>query len=179
MRNYPSIGIQVPDLLLPSKDVDLTKWSVIACDQFTSQPEYWEEVKKIVGASPSTLNLILPELFLDKSQENFLISQTQNKMKEYQRNRILIPHEGLVLVERITQSGTRHGLLMSVDLEKYDYGKSSKSLIRATEGTILERIPSRMRIREKAELEIPHILLLIDDDENIVIEPIVQQIPQI
>jgi len=179
MRNYPSIGIQVPDLFLPSKDVDLTKWSVIACDQFTSQPEYWEDVKKIVGASPSTLNLILPELFLDKLQENFLISQAQNKMKEYQRNRILIPHEGLVLVERITQSGTRHGLLMSVDLEKYDYGKSSKSLIRATEGTILERIPSRMRIREKAELEIPHILLLIDDDENIVIEPIVQQIPHL
>ena len=172
MRNYSTIGIQVPDLLIPNPSIDLTKWAVIACDQFTSQPEYWQKVRRAVNQFPSTLHLILPEVYLGTSEEPAIISEINQNMRNYITENIIISAEGMVLVERATSTGIRHGLVLALDLEKYDYRKSAASLIRATEGTILERLPPRIRIRENAILELPHILVLIDDPEKTVIEPL-------
>jgi hypothetical protein len=175
MKNYLSIGVQIADILLPKPGIDLKKWSVIACDQFTSQAEYWNHVKDIVGDDPSTLNLILPEVYLGTQQEEILIERTQQKMREYLDEGLLINYEGLILVERTVGSKTRTGIMLALDLEQYDYNKDSQSLIRATEGTIIERLPPRIRIREGAPLEVPHILVLIDDPGETVIEPLVAQ----
>lgn len=172
MRNYPTVGINIPDVLIPKPDIDLQKWSVIACDQFTSQPDYWEKVKEMVGDAPSTLNLILPEVFLGKPEETHIITCINQNMRNYLQQNILIPYEGMILVERTIRHGKRHGLMLALDLEKYDYHKDSQTLIRATEGTILERLPPRMRIREDAILELPHILVLIDDPQMEIIEPL-------
>lgn len=172
MRNYGSIGIQVPDILLPNKKVNIVKWAVIACDQFTSQPDYWQKVAKIVGKSPSTLNLFLPEVYLGKPQEKAITVKSQKTMKAYLKEGVVSPKEGMIYVERKTKSGIRHGLMLALDLENYDYNKGSKSLIRATEGTILDRLPPRIKIRKDAILELPHILVLIDDRKKTVIEPI-------
>jgi hypothetical protein len=172
MRNYPNIGIQIPDFLLPKPGVDLTRWAVIACDQFTSQPEYWQNVEKLVGDAPSTFNLTLPEVYLGTPEGTARIQTTQTAMRSYLEQGILVPYEGMVYVERTINGLTRHGLMMALDLEKYNYNKGSQSLIRATEGTILDRLPPRIKIREGAPLELPHILVLIDDPDHTVIEPL-------
>ncbi|RPJ44113.1 MAG: DUF1015 domain-containing protein [Chloroflexi bacterium] len=179
MKNVPEIGIQIGEILLPNETVDLQKWAVIACDQFTSQPEYWQQVREIVGAAPSTLNMILPEVYLGTREEQARIHSTQAAMRRYLDEQILGPQQGFILVERTVtgQDGaphTRRGLMLALDLERYDFSKGSQSLIRATEGTILERLPPRIRIREGAPLEVPHILVLIDDPERTVIEPLVE-----
>ena len=174
MRIYSEIGVQVADVLLPKKGIDLRKWATIACDQFTSQPEYWEQVAREVGDAPSTLNLILPEVYLGKPEEMERIQTAQKTMRRYLDDGIFEVYSGLIYVERTVMGKTRHGLILALDLEKYDYSPGSQSLIRATEGTILERIPPRMRIREGAALELPHILVLIDDPHRTVIEPISQ-----
>jgi hypothetical protein len=166
MRNFPNVGVQIADILLPSPKVDLHKWSVIACDQFTSQPDYWQKVAETVGDSPSTYHMILPEVFLGTEEEKKRIQSTQQKMREYLSDGTLVNHEGLIYVERTVDGRTRHGLMLAIDLEKYDFNKGSQSLIRATEGTILDRLPPRIKIREGASLELPHILVLIDDPEN-------------
>ena len=176
MRNYPTVGIQIPDVLLPNKSIDLSKWSVIACDQFTSQPEYWNEVKEFVNQSPSTLNLIFPEVYLGKLDEKPLIDKIRQSMRSYLENKIIEPVEGIILIERISKAGNRHGLLIALDLEKYDFNKGTTSLIRATEETIIDRLPPRIRIRENAILELPHILVLIDDPEKTIIEPFCNKI---
>lgn len=172
MRNYPAIGVQIPDILLPKEGIDLSRWAVIACDQFTSQPEYWQKVEELVGDAPSTYNLILPEVFLGKEQEAARLHSTQQAMREYIDQGMLVPQEGMIYVERTTDGKTRRGLVLALDLEQYDYNKGSQSLIRATEGTILDRLPPRIRIREGATLELPHILVLIDDPQRSVIEPV-------
>ena len=172
MKNIPSLGIQIPDILLPNNTVDLQKWAVIACDQFTSQPEYWQQVAKIVGDNPSTFHITLPEIFLGKPEEALRLQSTQVKMKEYLDQGILVPHQGMIYVERIVDGKTRRGLMLALDLEHYDFSKGSQSLIRATEGTILDRLPPRIKIREKASLEVPHILVLIDDPDDSVIGPV-------
>ncbi len=169
MKNIPSLGIQIPDILLPNNSVDLQKWAVIACDQFTSQPEYWQQVAKVVGDKPSTFHITLPEIFLGKPEEALRLQSTQVKMKEYLDQGILVPHQGMVYVERTVGGRTRRGLMLALDLEHYDFSKGSQSLIRATEGTILHRLPPRIKIREKASLEVPHILVLIDDPDDSVI----------
>jgi hypothetical protein len=174
MRNFPDIGIQVGEILLPQAHVDVKKWAVIACDQFTSQPEYWQKVKEIAGDAPSTFHMILPEVYLGTPEETARIQGTQSAMKKYQAENLLIPYEGLILVEREVDGKTRRGLMLALDLERYDYSKGSQSLIRATEGTIIERLPPRIRIREGATLELPHILVLIDDPQRTVIEPLAQ-----
>ena len=173
MRNYPEIGIQVADILLPGPNIDLKHWAVIACDQFTSQPEYWTRVRELVGGSPSTFNMILPEVFLGTAEEQERIRSTQAAMRDILGQGLLAPHTGFILVERSVDGKTRRGLMLALDLEQYDFNKGSQSLIRATEGTILDRLPPRIRIREGAPLEIPHILILIDDPERTVIEPLV------
>jgi hypothetical protein len=172
MKTYDDIGIQIPQVYLPRKGTNLTKWAVIACDQFTSEPEYWQEVEKFVGSAPSTYNLILPELYLEKPGEEARIKFIQDKMRTYLRHNILEPRDGLVYVERNIGNRTRRGIVVCLDLECYDFTKGSTSLIRATEGTIVERLPPRMRIRTGAELELPHILVLIDDPERTIIEPL-------
>jgi len=174
MRSYPEIGIQVSDILLPTSQVDPRKWAVIACDQFTSQPEYWQKVQAKVGSSPSTLDLILPEVYLGTPEETRRIHSTQEAMRRYIAEKILEPIEGLIFIEREVDGKTRRGLMMALDLERYDFNKGSQSLIRATEGTIIERLPPRIRIREGAPLEIPHILVLIDDPDRMVIEPLIE-----
>ncbi len=174
MKTFADIAIQIPRIYLPRKGTDLTKWAVIACDQFTSEPEYWQDVEKIVGKAPSTYNLIFPEVFLEKPGEEARIKIIQEKMHQYLLSNILESSEGLVYVERSIAGRTRRGLLLCLDLECYDFTKGSTSLIRATEGTIVERLPPRMKIRTGAELELPHILVLIDDPEKTVIEPLVK-----
>ena len=157
---------------LPKPGTDLSRWAVIACDQFTSQPEYWQRVDEFVGEAPSTLNLILPEVFLEKPGVAERVENIQSRMREYLGQAILQPREGLIYVERSLESKTRKGIVLCLDLERYDFAKGSSSLIRATEGTIVERLPPRMRIREGAALELPHILVLIDDPRRTVIEPL-------
>lgn len=175
MRIYSDIGVQVADVLLPKKGIDLRKWATIACDQFTSQPEYWEQVAREVGDAPSTFNLILPEVYLGKPEEMERIRSAQQTMRQYLDNGIFEVYSGLIYVERTVCGKTRRGLILALDLEKYDYSPGSQTLIRATEGTILERIPPRMRIREGAVIELPHILVLIDDPEHTVIEAVSQR----
>ena len=172
MKIVSDIGIQIPQVYLPKRGTDLTKWAVIACDQFTSQPEYWNEVEKIVGSAPSTLNLIFPEVYLEKSGADERIQNIQSTMRKYMDEGILQPYDGLVYVERTVGGKTRKGILLCLDLECYDYTKGSSGLIRATEGTIVDRLPPRMKIREGAALELPHILVLIDDPNRTVIEPL-------
>lgn len=172
MKIYDAIGVQVPQVWLPRPEIDLTKWAVIACDQFTSQPEYWQKVEDLVGSAPSTLDMIFPEVYLEKPNADERIQRIQTAMKEYLAADLLRPHEGMVYVERSVSGKTRKGLVLALDLERYDYSKGSSSLIRATEGTIIERLPPRMRIREGAPLELPHILVLIDDAWRTVIEPL-------
>jgi hypothetical protein len=172
MRNYSAIGIQIPEILLPKAGVDLSKWAVIACDQYTSQPEYWEKVRDIVGNEPSTYHLILPEVFLGGAEEAARVQNTQQEMRHYLQEKLLVSREGMVYVERTIDGKTRRGLVLALDLEKYDYNKGSQSLIRATEGTILDRLPPRIKIRKGAALELPHILVLIDDPDRTVIEPL-------
>ena len=178
-RSYTALGLQIPEIFLCRPGTDLTKWAVIACDQFTSQPEYWQEVERLVGDAPSTYRLILPEVYLDKPGEAERIASIQRSMRDYLSQQTLIPRDGLVYVERTFGSRRRRGLVAALDLERYDYSKGSQSLIRATEGTILERLPPRVRIRENALLELPHILVLIDDPAGTVIEPLGTQKDQL
>ncbi|HEX2996159.1 MAG TPA: DUF1015 family protein, partial [Anaerolineales bacterium] len=169
MKIVSDLGIQIPQIYLPKPGTDLNKWAVIACDQFTSQPEYWNDVEKIVGEAPSTLNLTFPEVYLEKPGGEQRIQNIQASMRRYMDEGILQPHDGLVYVERTVGGRTRKGVVLCLDLEAYDYTKGSSSLIRATEGTIVDRLPPRMKIREGALLELPHILVLIDDPTRTVI----------
>ena len=172
MKVVSDIGIQIPQVYLPKKGTDLTKWAVIACDQFTSQPEYWNDVEKIVGDAPSTLNLTFPEVYLEKPGGEERIKNVQASMRKYMDEGVLQPHDGFVYVERTVDGKTRKGIVLCLDLEAYDYNKGSSSLIRATEGTIVDRLPPRIKIREGATFELPHILVLIDDPDRTVIEPV-------
>lgn len=156
-------------ILLP-KNVN-TNWSVVACDQFTSKPKYWEELNVLVGNMPSALNLILPECYLGKPEEQPKTLRISLKMQEYIASGIFDDErDGYILTTRKTAYGNcRTGLVMQVDLTQYDYKPGSRALIRATEGTVEERIPPRVKIREQCLLELPHIMILIDDLENSVI----------
>jgi hypothetical protein len=172
MKDYDNIGVRIPQLFLPREGIDLTKWSVIACDQHTSEPEYWEQVKEIIGDCPSTLHLILPEIYAGSSEEEKSAQHVHIRMQEYLSENVLVPYEGLFYIERKVGTRCRRGLLLCLDLEQYDFQQGSQSLIRASEGTMIERLHSRLRIREKAALELPHSLVLIDDPERTVIEPL-------
>lgn len=168
------IGVHVPTILLPKPGTDMSAWSVVACDQYTSQPEYWEAVEKAVGQSPSTFHITLPEVYLEREDKEERIAKINRTMSTYLKEDILVPQgQGFIYVERETVHGhSRKGLVLAVDLEAYDYAKGANSLIRATEGTVIERLPPRIKIRENAVVELPHILLLIDDEDKTVIEPL-------
>lgn len=162
-------------MLLPAPEIDLEKWAVVACDQYTSQPDYWRKVQELVGDAPSTLRLTLPEIWLEETDAPERIKAIGRTMEEYQTNGLLRPTApGMMLVRRQMEGVTapRWGLVMAVDLEAYDYREGSNSPIRPTERTVPQRIPARLAVREAATLELPHILLLIDDPQRSVIEPI-------
>ena len=162
--------------MLPKEGTDYFKWAVVACDQYTSEPEYWDKVEEIVGDSPSALRLMLPELYLDGPDEADRIKAVRAAMDKYLADGTLRKMEpGCMLIKRTAEGRTRMGLVIATDLEAYDFNKGSTSLTRATEGTVVERIPPRLRIRGDAPIEMPHIIILIDDPGKTVIEPLVNQ----
>lgn len=168
------LPLKKTNLLIPNENIDLTKWTVIACDQYTSNQEYWDNVEKIVGDNPSTLRLTLPEIYLEKEDEQERINKINNTMKEYLSTNVLKEYKDTMFyIERILANNkVRKGLIGVIDLEEYDFKEGSTSLIRATEKTIIERIPPRVKIRENASLELPHIMLLIDNEEKDIIDDI-------
>ncbi len=163
------------DILLPDpKYTSAYRWSVIACDQFTSEPQYWQDVKREVGASPSTFNTILPEVYLSEAKER--IPKINAVMKTYLDGVLKEYPDSAIFVERTQSNGkVRRGVVLAVDLECYDFNKGAQSLIRATEATVLERIPPRVAIRRDASIELPHVMLLIDDPYCTVIEPLTDE----
>lgn len=169
MNKYNTI-FSPADILLPkfSSDSDMmTKWAVIACDQFTSQPAYWEECKKIIGSSASTLNYMLPEAYLETELEVPHAAIVSESMKNFSED-TMTKFNGIIYVERTLPNGKiRHGIVGKIDLEAYSFEKGSTSPVRATEATVIERIPPRRKIREEAVVELPHILILISDKSGI------------
>lgn len=161
------------DILLP-KDIDYDKWSVVACDQFTSQRDYWDEVKKRADGVPSTYHIIFPEVYLGDDNGDERIKNINDTMEYYVNTGLFKEFKNsLIYVERTQSDGkVRHGIIGAIDLEEYDFNKGSQSRIRATEGTIISRIPPRKKIRINAPLELPHILMLVDDREKSIVEPL-------
>jgi hypothetical protein len=168
----PHPGFRLPRPLLPRSNIDLSKWAVIACDQYTSESGYWHEVESEVGAAPSTLHLIFPEAYLGSADAPARIRHIQQTMRSYLADGLLREHEGAIYVERTLGTRVRRGLMLELDLEHYDFRAASTSLIRPTEGTIVARLAPRIEVRRGAELEVPHVLVLIDDPERTVIEPL-------
>ncbi|MCL2062502.1 MAG: DUF1015 domain-containing protein [Firmicutes bacterium] len=167
-----NIPCKAAQFLLPEKKVDLQKWAVIACDQHTSDLSYWQKLTAYVGGAPSTLNLIFPEAYLAEGKDagENRAKKIAAQMNDYLNSGIFCAYEGMVLVERLVSNGkTRTGILLAVDLEQYEYKAGTKPLIRASEGTVLERIPPRTAVRRRCPLELPHIMLLYDDPNGTVL----------
>lgn len=167
-------GLKPADILLPQGD--FARWSVVACDQYTSEPAYWQEVERIVGDAPSALRVTLPEIYLnDRPAER--IAAINATMEQYIREEVLRCYpDSMVYIERHSSAGVRRGLLGVIDLTEYEYEKQSHAPIRATEQTVVERIPPRVAIRRDAPLELPHVLLLADDPARTLIEPLSKQV---
>jgi Protein of unknown function (DUF1015). len=171
MKPFSSLGIHLPDILLP-EHIDLKTWPVIACDQYTQDRDYWKKAAESAGTKPSTLNLILPEVYLADGDREQRIAGIRSTMQQYLADGIFAPpHRGFIYIERKTAYGrVRHGLILAVDLEAYEWTPFSKALIRATEATIVDRIPPRKAIRKNAPLELPHIMLLVNDPGRLLVE---------
>lgn len=175
--NFEDIGLHVPTILLPWQGTSFKKWAVVACDQYTWQPQYWKQVADYTHGAPSTLNLVFPEVYLEARGRSQRIQEIHQSMERYLEEGILVPGKpGFVLVDRQTsQAASRKGLIVALDLEHYDYHEGAKTLIRTTEGTLVERLPPRIEIRENAPIEVPHIMVLIDDPGKTVIEPLFER----
>jgi len=174
---FPEIGLKVPEIYLPKEGVDLQKRAVVACDQYTSQPEYRQKVEETTKNTPSTYHITFPEIYLEEEEKEKRIQNIQAHMNQYLSEGIL-ENKGpcFILIDRKTSHQTsRKGLVVALDLEAYDYSKQSQTLIRATEGTIIDRLPPRIEIRKDAPLESPHIMVLIDDPQKTIIEPLFSQ----
>ena len=173
MNAFESLPFRPADILLP-KDCEYSKWSVVACDQYTSQPEYWQRVAEYVGRAPSALRLILPESCLEGPNVETDIMEVNNTMTRYLREeRFCTLPASLIYVERrLDNLRLRRGLVGMVDLEQYDYEPGAEAQVRATEGTVMARIPPRVAVRKNAPLELPHVMLLADDPEKTVLEPL-------
>jgi len=167
------------DILIP-RDISMEAWSVIACDQFSSEKEYWERAKSIAGDKPSTLNMIIPEAYLEEIDEETEINRISSAMKEYMGKNIFNKfRDSFVYVERTQPDGrVRKGIVGAVDLEEYDFTGVSAA-IRASEGTVLDRLPPRIRVRRAAPLELPHIITFIDDKDETVVEPLAENINEL
>ena len=174
---FEKIALQVPKILLPRKGVDLQRWAVIACDQYTSDEEYWKNLAEFVSGAPTTLNLIYPEVYLEEADAEARIAAINSYMQQYLDQGVLEEQApGFLLVDRETSEvPSRKGLMVALDLDAYDYNDGGSTLIRATEGTILDRLPPRIRVRKNAPIELPHIMVLIDDPQQTVIEPLVER----
>ena len=175
-QEFEGLAFQAANILLP-KDCEYSKWAVVACDQYTSQPEYWQRVSDYVGSAPSALHLVLPESCLEGPDVETDIMEINNNMSTYLRHGRFkeLPH-ALIYVERTLSSGkVRRGLVGRADLERYDYEAGAQSVIRATEGTVMSRIPPRVAVRKNAMIELPHIMLLCDDPQKQIIEPLAQR----
>lgn len=171
MENFSKYGICVPEILLP-KNIDTKTWSVVACDQYTQDKDYWAAAAKIAAGSPSTLNLIFPEVYLNDGDKANRIQKIKKAMASYIDGEIFAAgKKEMVYVERTTAYGrVRKGLVAALDLDSYEWKPFSTALTRATEATILERIPPRMEIRRGAPLELPHIMLLANDPQGLLVE---------
>ena len=167
------LGLHVPDILLPGPETDYKKWAVIACDQFTQDRAYWEKLKAETENAPSALDLIFPEVYLNKDDEvsgKNRINAIHAAMRSSMKNILMpMPHCGVYIERSTPYQKKRRGLVLAIDLEKYDWQPDSRPLIRATEGTVPERLPARMEIRKNAPLETSHVLLLVDDEEDTLI----------
>lgn len=164
--------LQPAKILLPVPE-KMKYWPVIACDQFTSQPEYWQQVESIVKEEPSTLSIVFPEVYLEEKSPEKRVENIHKKMNEYKKNILTREIEGYVYVERTLPNGKiRQGLIGKVDLEEYSYEEGATCKILPSEGTLVERIPARLEVRRNAPLECPHILMLLDDANFSIIEPI-------
>ena len=170
--SFERIGIRPAQILLPAAGVKPETWACIACDQYTSEPEYWDKAFAVAGDAPSAIRLILPEYNLKNSES--LIPQIHSTMADYLAQGLLTPavNPGFILCERTIASGTRLGLVCAVDLEQYSFEKGSLPLIRPTEQTITDRLPPRLKIRRGAPVELTHIMILIDDPDRTVLEPL-------
>lgn len=169
-KRFHNIGVEIPDILLPAPGVEIEKFAVIACDQHSAEPAYWEETKAIVGESPSALSLMLPEVYLEDKDAPTKEELWKN-MQEYLDKGVLASiGEGFVYLKRTTPSGTRKGLMAALDLDAYSYVPGDKALIRATEKTVQERLPARVEIRRGAPLEMPHVMVLIDDRDDLLMK---------
>lgn len=171
MKTFEEMGVQIPEILLP-ENLDVKTWSVVACDQYTQDRDYWKNVEAEAAGKPSTLNIILPEVYLNDADKPQRIQKIRQTMTEYIDGGVFAaPSKEFVYVERTTAYGrVRHGLVAAIDLETYEWKPFSKALIRATEATIVDRIPPRMEIRRGAPLELPHIMLLVNDPEHSLVE---------
>jgi hypothetical protein len=176
-QKFNSLGLEIPSILLP-KNSSLQKWAVIACDQFTQDYQFWDKIKTYSSGSPSTLNLIFPEVFLPDGGAEARIKDIHSTMKRYMNEGVFDePKHGFIYIERDTPfQKNRRGLIAAIDLEKYDWKDNSRPLIRCTEGTVPERLPPRMDIRRGAPLELPHVLLLIDDDTDSLLTAIAERV---
>ncbi len=172
MNTLIKYGIKVPHILLPKEKTTLSAWPVIACDQYTQDREYWEKVEAAAKDKPSTVHITLPEVYLQDADKPDRIKNIRRNMKEYLDTGVFAPPvESMIYLERETEYGRmRKGLVTAVDLETYEWKPFSKALIRATEATIIDRIPPRMEIRRGAPIETPHIMLLVDDPGKTLIE---------
>ena len=170
MKKIEEFGLRIPEILLP-KNIDVSSWSVIACDQYTQDLDYWKKAEAAADGKPSTLNLILPEVYLNSPDKAQRIEKIRKTMSEYIEGSVFdAPRNCMIYLERKTAFGrTRKGLIAQIDLETYEWKPFSKANIRATEATIVERIPPRMEIRRGAPLELPHIMLLVNDKDDILI----------
>ena len=167
---FSSADILLPDL----QKYNGTKWAVIACDQHTSEPEYWEAADALVGEEASTLRLILPEVYLEETDAR--VPRINAVMRDYAATLLSCHEDSMIYLERTLADGSvRRGIVGKIDLECYDYHKGAISLVRATEGTVLERIPPRVAVRREASIELPHVMVLVDDPEKTVVEPCTQE----
>ena len=170
MKKIEDFGLRIPEILLP-KNIDVSSWSVIACDQYTQDLDYWKRAESCAAGKPSTLNLILPEVYLGSPDKAQRIEKIRQSMKEYIEGGVFdTARKSMIYIERKTAFGRmRRGLVTQIDLETYEWKPFSKANIRATEATIVERIPPRMEIRRGAPLELPHIMLLVDDKDDLLV----------
>ena len=166
--------VVAPHILLPKKGTDMTSYAVIACDQFTSQIDYWNDLKELIGDKLSTFHMIYPEAYLESTNQEEYIKKINSNIANYLKDDQLVDiGESFILVERITDYGIKRlGLILAVDLEEYSYKRGVQCTIKASEATIEERIPPRLKIRKDAAIELPHTLLLFDDKERTIIEPL-------
>ncbi|MFW6329627.1 MAG: DUF1015 domain-containing protein [Alkalispirochaetaceae bacterium] len=173
-----ALALRRPDILLPRQNIDLKRWAVIACDQHTSNPDYWQRIEEAVGEEPSTLRLILPEVYLSDGNLDERAERIGEEARRYLEAGILreLPTTPILVIRESLDGRRRPGMLFALDLEAYDYNPGSSTLVRASELTIATRLPPRVKIRQASVLELPHILVLIDDPTSSVIEPVADRI---